>query len=259
MAPGAISAPSRVVQRVSEAPNASTRSEAAISRAATGEAKPPEIPTAHGEPANSPWPIAEVASTAPIASPSASSGSRAPDSTAPRPAMMTGRRAAAISSATSAIASGEGAGACGARAGATDSGAVDGSVCTSSGRLSRTGRRSTCARRSARAASSAALAPECTRSAAAPTVVASVAWSSRKFERSAAAGASPATSSSGVRLLAASVRPVIALVKPGPWWTVQTPTRPLTRAYPSAMQIAPPSWRAWWNAAPASWRAWVAM
>ena len=68
-------------------------------------------PTA--SPANSPWPIAEVASTAPIASPSASSGSRAPASTAPRPAMMTGRRAAAISSATSATASGDGAGACG--------------------------------------------------------------------------------------------------------------------------------------------------
>ena len=67
--------------------------------------------------------------------------------------------------------------------------------------LSRTGRRSTCARRSARATSSAALAPECTRSAAAPTVVASAAWSSRKFERSAAAGASPASSSSGVRAL----------------------------------------------------------
>ena len=82
--------------------------------------------------------------------------------------------------------------------------------------LSRTGRRSTCARRNARATSSAALSPECTRSAAAPTVVASAAWSSRKFERSAAAGASPASSSSGVRLLAASVSPVIALVKPGP-------------------------------------------
>ena len=44
------------------------------------------------------------------ASPSASSGSRAPESTAPRPAMMTGRRAAAMSSATSAMAAGDGAG-----------------------------------------------------------------------------------------------------------------------------------------------------
>ena len=211
-----MSAPSRVVQRVSEAPKASTRSDAAISRAATGEAKPPEIPTAHGDPAKSPWPIAEVASTAPMASPSASSASPALERTAPRPAMTTGRWLAAISSATSATAAGDGAGACSAGAVGSGAGAGAGCAWTSSGTLSRTGRRSTCARRSARATSSAALPPECTRSAAAPTVVASAAWSSRKFERSAAAGASPASSSSGVRLLAASVRPVIALVKPGP-------------------------------------------
>src|SRR3954451_12477215 len=65
-------------------------------------------------------------------------------------------------------------------------------------------------------------------------------------------------SRSGVRALAASVNPVIAFVNPGPWCTLHTPTRPLTRAYPSAMQIAPFSWRAWWNAAPVAWRAWVA-
>ena len=58
---------------------------------------------------------------------------------------------------------------------------------TSSGMLSTTGRRSTCARRSARAASAAALAPEWMRSGTAPRVVASAAWSTRKFERSAAA------------------------------------------------------------------------
>ena len=211
----AISAPSRVVQRVSEAPNARTRSDSTISREATGDAKPPEIPTAHGEPANSPCPIAEVASTAPIASPSASSASRAPDNTAPRPAMMTGRRAAAMSSETSATAAGDGAGGEGG-AGRAGSPADAGWACTSSGMLSSTGRRSTSARRYARATSSAALAPEWTRSAAAPTVVASAAWSRRKFERNAAAGASPASSSSGVRALAASVSPVIALVKPGP-------------------------------------------
>ena len=114
-APRAISAPSRVVQRVRPAPKASTRSASAISRAAIGEAKPPEMPTAHGEPSNRPWPIAEVASTAPIASPRRSSGSRAPASTAPRPATITGRRAAAISSATSATASGAGAGRSGSR------------------------------------------------------------------------------------------------------------------------------------------------
>ena len=91
-----------------------------------------------------------------------------------------------------------------------------GSACTSSGMLSSTGRRSASARRKARAVSAAALSPECTRSATAPTVSASPAWSSRKFDRSAAAGASPAISSSGVRALAASVSPVIVLVKPGP-------------------------------------------
>ena len=69
-------------------------------------------------------------------------------------------------------------------------------------------------------------------------------WSMRKLEVSAAAGASPASTSSGVRLLTASVSPVTVLVSPGPWCTLQMPTLPLTRAYPSAMQIAPSSRRA---------------
>ena len=230
LAPRAISAPSRVVQRVSEAPKARIRSASAISRAATGEAKPPEMPTAHGEPSNSPWPMAEVASTAPIASPRRSSGSRAPARTAPRPATISGRRAAAISSATSATASGAGDGGSGSRSrpGAAPPGA--GSAWTSSGRLSTTGLRSTRARRSARAVSAAAVAPEWMRSGTAPSVAARPGWSTAKFERIAARGASPASTSSGVRLLAASVRPVSAFVKPGPWWTLQTPTRPLTRA-----------------------------
>jgi hypothetical protein len=49
----------------------------------------------------------------------------------------------------------------------------------------------------------------------------------------------------GVRLFAASASPVIMLVSPGPWCTLQIPVRPLTRAYPSAIVIAPFSWRAW--------------
>ena len=52
----------------------------------------------------------------------------------------------------------------------------------------------------------------------------------RKLELSAAAGDSPASTSSGVRLLAASVSPVMVLVSPGPWCTLHTPTRPLARA-----------------------------
>ena len=96
--------------------------------------------------------------------------------------------------------------------------------------LSTTGRRSTRARRSARAVSAAAVAPEWMRSGTAPSVAVRPGWSIAKFERIAARGASPASTSSGVRLLAASVSPVSAFVKPGPWWTLHTPTRPLTRA-----------------------------
>jgi hypothetical protein len=53
--------------------------------------------------------------------------------------------------------------------------------------------------------------------------------------------ASGARTIRGVRLFAASVRPVIALVTPGPWCTVRAASRPDTRAYPSAMLAAPPS------------------
>src|SRR5690242_7849971 len=59
---------------------------------------------------------------------------------------------------------------------------------------------------------------------------------------------------SGVRAFAASVRPVIAFVNPGPWWTETQPICPLTRAWASAMQIAPFSWRAATNSAPSAWR-----
>jgi hypothetical protein len=51
----------------------------------------------------------------------------------------------------------------------------------------------------------------------------------RKFERMAAAGISGASTISGVRLLAASVRPVTVLVSPGPWCTLQAARRPLAR------------------------------
>ncbi len=47
--------------------------------------------------------------------------------------------------------------------------------------------------------------------------------------RTAPAEVSAATTTSGVRAFAASVRAVVVLVRPGPWWTVATPTRPLTR------------------------------
>ncbi len=98
------------------------------------------------------------------------------------------------------------------------------------GRLTRTGRRSARARPHARTTSATAVAGDSARSWPAPTDAASPRWSMRKLERTAAAGVSPASTSMGVRLLAASVSPVTVLVTPGPWWTVQTPTRPLSRA-----------------------------
>src|ERR1700734_1942241 len=66
----------------------------------------------------------------------------------------------------------------------------------------------------------------------------------RKLDRTAEAGTSAARTSSGVRLLAASVMPVTALVRPGPWCTLSRPVRPAVRAHPSAMAAAPPSCRA---------------
>src|SRR5438128_5925522 len=92
------------------------------------------------------------------------------------------------------------------------------------------------------------------RSGIAPTEATTESWSSRKLELIAAAAVSPASTSRGVRLLAASVRPVMVLVNPGPWWTLQTPSRPLTRAYASAIATAPPSCRDAMNAAPAATR-----
>ena len=78
--------------------------------------------------------------------------------------------------------------------------------------------------------SATAVAAECTRSDTAPTDETSASWSILKFDRSCAAGVSAASSSTGVRDFAASVSPVIALVRPGPWCTDATPSRPLTRA-----------------------------
>ena len=72
----------------------------------------------------------------------------------------------------------------------------------------------------------------------------------KKFDRGAVA--SGARTSSGVRLLAASVIPVSAFVTPGPWCTESTPSRPDTRAYASAIVAAPASCTAGTNRAPAA-------
>ena len=201
-----------------------SRSASVISSAASGLAKPPEMPSAHGFPVNSPLATAEVANNAPHRSASRSSSTRA--CRAPRPATNTGRRARAIAEANSATADGSGAGGGYSGSAPGDSAGVD-SACTSSGRLSSTVRRSWVARRTARTTSATAEAAD-TRSATAPTETASASWSIWKFERGEVASA--ASTTSGVRLLAASVMPVSALVSPQPWCTDSTPSRPLVRA-----------------------------
>jgi hypothetical protein len=198
-----------------------------ISSAASGEAKPPEMPSDHSSPAKSPLATAEVASSAPEASASARSGGPAPR--APRPATNTGRRAARMTRASSATAAGSGRADRGGGGGTTGAGCA-GAAWTSSGRLSTTVRRSWTAVRYARTVSATAEPGECTRSGTAPTAAIAASWSMRKLFRTAAPGVSAARTSSGVRLLAASVMPVSALVSPQPWWVVTTASRSLIRA-----------------------------
>jgi hypothetical protein len=109
------------------------------------------------------------------------------------------------------------------------------------GMLSTTVRRSLRAVRKARTTSASALAAEWTRSGTAPPERARPGWSMAKFERTAEAVASAASTMSGVRDLAASTMPVVAFVSPQPWWTDSRPTRPDMRAYPSAIIAAPPA------------------
>jgi hypothetical protein len=172
--------------------------------------------------------------------------------------MITGRSASASSSAARATASAAGAGSAQSPgAGTAGPPSAASMACRSMGRSSTTARCSDRARASARVASATADAGAWMRSTTAPTDAAIAAWSTRKFDRSAAAGVSAASRSSGVRAFAASASAVTAFVNPGPWWTETTPTRPVTRAWPSAMDVAPPSWRASTTAAPASRRALV--
>ncbi len=197
----------------SAAPKATTTSDSASSRCAVGDANPPEIPTANGSPSKSPLATAEVASTAPLRSPSRRSAGPAPLSTAPRPPMIAGRAAPASASTTASSEPGRTGASSGHGGGGVSSA---GAACTSSGSMRTTVLRSTTARRTARVTSATAVAGPCTRSATAPTEVTSASWSILKFERSCAGGVSAASRISGVRLLAASVKPVIAFVSPGP-------------------------------------------
>ena len=61
------SVPCRVVHMLSAQPQETSRSAPAISSAANGEAKPPEIPSEYGSPRNRPFATADVASSAPHA------------------------------------------------------------------------------------------------------------------------------------------------------------------------------------------------
>ena len=226
VAPGAISRPCRVVHMLSVQPHATITSAPRISSAASGAANPPATSRYQG-PEKRPFATAEVASSAPHRS--ARSASAGPAARAPRPAMNTGRCAPASRSASCPTAAGAGA-TSGSSGSTTDGGTVASPAWTSSGRLSTTVRRSALARRTARIASSTAESAVAARSWAAPTAAASPAWSSAKLDRAPAAPVSAASTTIGVRLFAASAIPVSALVSPGPWCTVSTPSRPERRA-----------------------------
>ena len=117
----------------------------------------------------------------------------------------------------------------GATAG-SGSGSSHGAAWTSSGRLSTTVRRCRAQVPYARTTSSTADAAVCTRSGTAPTARTAASWSMRKLDRTAAPAVSAASTSSGVRLFAASAIPVSALVRPQPWCRLSTATSPDVRA-----------------------------
>ena len=144
--------------------------------------------------------------------------SSAPEITAPRPAMNTGRFALSIASASRRTLVWIGMQRPRRRRQRERRRCCrsERASCTSVGRLSTTVCRSRSARVTARSVSSRAVAGVWMRSATAPTERAIAAWSKWKLFFTAPAGTSPASTSSGVRLLAASAMPVSALVRPGP-------------------------------------------
>jgi hypothetical protein len=71
--------------------------------------------------------------------------------------------------------------------------------------------------------------------------VMSVSWNAS--EPSMAAGTCPVMHTRGVESIWAVAIPVTRFVAPGPEVATATPTRPLARAYPSAMWVALCSWR----------------
>jgi hypothetical protein len=236
----------------SEQPHPTTTSAPPITSAASGEANPPLTSRSHGLPRNSPLAAADVASSAPHSWPARSSSPRAPR--APRPAMNTGRLALSSVLPSDWTASGDGPGPMTELIGVSGGGCSHCAAWTSSGRERITVRRPIAACQ-ARATSPAADAGERSPTCSAPTAAARPATSTWKLDLTS--GASATSTISGVRLLAASVMPVIALVRPGPWWTDSMPTWRVVRAQASAMTAAPPSCRAAMNRAPPAISAFV--
>ena len=243
VAAGPIRLPCRIVHMFSEQPQPTIKSAPEISSAASGEANPPLTSRSHGLPRNSPLAAAEVASSAPHAAASRSRSPRAWAMRAPRPATKTGRRAMASRPASASAAPADGATGPStgrrrwlpvalARLHVQRHGQYHGAA-LQRGRLvgprgvggRRGGGVQPCRHRADRGGHPGHVDPE-------------VGVDRRAWLTSAA------STSSGVRLLAASVIPVIALVSPGPWCTVSSPARPAVRAQPSAMPTAPPSCRA---------------
>ena len=223
VAPGAISAPWRVVHGSAPRRTRSRRRPRRAAAAPSGEAKPPEMPTANGSPANSPLATAEVASTAPgrLAEP-------------PQRRAGAGQHRAAAGDDRGPLARGREHGRLGPHGRARRAHRRElrperrrlGSLAllpparrAAASARPRGARRPRAGRRASTSAT--AVAGPCTRSGTAPTDSTSASWSIRKFERSCAAGVSAASRISGVRDLAASVSPVIAFVSPGPWCTLR--------------------------------------
>ena len=234
-AAGAMSAPWRVVHWFSAAPNATTTSASREQpggerrREAAGDAERVRVAARTAR-----WRPREVASSAPMRSPSRAQrrpgagqhGAAAGDDRRPLAPRAGSRPRACDGRARPGAARRERRGRRGGTASASQSAA-----CTSSGSISTTARRST--RRAPHRARDVGHRGRPARARARrrrrPTRT-SASWSIRKFDRSAAAGVSAASTSTGVRLLAASVSPVIVFVRPGPWCTLQAASRPLTRA-----------------------------
>ena len=186
-----ISRPWRMVHMLSAQPQPTTRSAPGISSAASGVAKPPLHVRSHGLPRNRPLATAEVASSAPQRSASASSSARACAGTAPGDEHRPPRRRQQLGERRARRAS-DGAGAARGRRrrSGTDAAAPGSDACLHverqvehapyAGRWRPCGRPRRCPRPPS--------AGERTRHGTAPTAAASASWSTWKLRRTASVG-----------------------------------------------------------------------